>query len=133
MYESVVTFWRGFGISLTTYDSGTPLTPNIVDSKFSNPVIHSFHVRSSFNFPVDASLLTELAYFPYCFRMVNLCAATPKAALKDVSSRSLMLGVSLTLAKSCTQCIIDLRRLVFCRPNISLPSASGGSVDRNHR
>ena len=114
----------GLGFYLATYDSGTPLTPNIVDNIFSNPVIHLFHFWSSFNFLGDASLLTELSYFASCLRMVDLCAATPKAALKDAPSRSSMLGVSLTLAKSCTQCIIDLRRLFFCRPNISLPSAA---------
>ena len=112
------------GLSLTTYDSGTLLTPNIVNSTFSNPVIHLFHFQSSFNFPGYALLLTELASFASYFRMVDLYDATPKAALKDASSRSSMLGVSLTLAKSCTQCIINFRRLVFCRPNISLPSAA---------
>ena len=114
----------GSRFSLTTYAIGIPFTPDIVASIFSNHVIHLFHFRSSFNFPGDALLLTELASFASCLRMVDLCAATPKSALKDASSRSSMLGVSLTLAKSCTQCIIDLRRLVFCRPNTSLPSAA---------
>ena len=114
----------GSGFSLTTYDSGSPLTPNIVDSIFSNPVIHSFHFRSSFNFPGDALLITKLASFASFLRMVEICAATPKEALNDSSSRSSMLGVLLTLAKSYTQCIIDLRSLLFCRPNISLSFAA---------
>ena len=79
---------EGSWFSLTTYDSGTPLTPNIVDSIFSNPVIHSFHFRSSFNLSGDALLLTELASFASCFRVVYLCAANPKAALTDASSSS---------------------------------------------
>ena len=114
----------GSGFSLTKYDSGTTLTPNTVNSIFSNPVIHSFHFWLSFNLPGDALLLTELASFASCFQMVDLCAATPEAALKDDSDNSLMLVISITIAKSFTQCIINLRRLVFCRTNISLPSAA---------
>ena len=90
----------GSEFSITTYDSGTPLNPNIVDSILSNPVIHLFHFQLSFNLPGDTSLLTELASFASCFQMADLCATTTKAALKDASSRSSMLGVSLTLAKS---------------------------------
>ena len=88
-------FDMGLGFSLTKYNNRTPLTVNIVDILFSNPVIHLFHFRLSFNLLGDASLLTEISSLTSCLRMMDLRADTPKVALENASSRSWILVVSI--------------------------------------